>query len=291
MPTNQNQNKADLSALLNQTEPPTSPDHLDDLILKYARDNVPESSTESSWQILSMGKQWLNQNWISAMATFSVAAIAVSVTLQSFESSLLDQASLSPSAELQLAAIDETEVIRQESVQPQAAQSLALSVSAEPVSQAANTAAPVTRQLANTNRSAMSRASNTQLASNDAVSDSVLEEVVVTGAAVSGLAAAATSVPDNQDIEFLLVNDPVSRTTFIAFLDQVLNNFEQAERIASPATTSAAEEARLLVIAFNELADASAEENRYNAARVDFTAFELPASLEDAIELLDSLEF
>ena len=46
MPTNQNHNEPDLSALLNQTEPPESPDHLDDLILQYAHDNVPESGTQ-----------------------------------------------------------------------------------------------------------------------------------------------------------------------------------------------------------------------------------------------------
>lgn len=85
MPNNRNHSDAELAALLKRAEPPKSPDHLDDLIIGYAREKAAKSDKNSVFQIFTVGSRWLNRNWISAAATFSVAVVAVSISLQIFE--------------------------------------------------------------------------------------------------------------------------------------------------------------------------------------------------------------
>ncbi|HJO10522.1 MAG: hypothetical protein QGG67_06110 [Gammaproteobacteria bacterium] len=295
MPTNQNHNEPDLSALLNQTEPPESPDHLDDLILQYAHDNVPESGTQSSWQMLTLSRQWLNQNWISAMAAFSVAVIAVSVTLQSPDTTLLDQTIQSQSTELQFLAVNENAGVAQTSAITIApardnAGGADLNSVAEPELQIATsiaTAEPAARQIASSNSLALRRESDPLVLADDTVADSVLEEELSADTPVAAIAATAALVAGDQDIRSLLTNDEESSAALMVLLDRVLIRFDQTEVVSPPLTTDVAEQARLLMNAFNQLTDSAAANSRYAAARADFTAFELPESLEAAIELLD----
>jgi hypothetical protein len=295
MPTNQNHNEPGLSALLNQTEPPESPDHLDDLILQYAHDNVPESGTQSSWQMLTLSRQWLNQNWISAMAAFSVAVIAVSVTLQSPDTTLLDQTIQSQSTELQFLAVNENAGVAQTSAITIApardnAGGADLNSVAEPELQIATsiaTAEPAARQIASSNSLALRRESDPLVLADDTVADSVLEEELSADTPVAAIAATAALVAGDQDIRSLLTNDEESSAALMVLLDRVLIRFDQTEVVSPPLTTDVAEQARLLMNAFNQLTDSAAANSRYAAARADFTAFELPESLEAAIELLD----
>ena len=82
MPNDHNLRDRQLSELLEQAEPPKSPDHLDESILSYARDNVPDGPAKSPWQFFFNGTYWLNQHWVTALTTVSVAVIAVSISLQ-----------------------------------------------------------------------------------------------------------------------------------------------------------------------------------------------------------------
>ena len=76
MPTDQDDD-AEISALLNQAEPPKSPAQLDSVILQYAREKAAESAQRQKSSVAWLSRDWLQQNWMSAAATFSVAAIAV----------------------------------------------------------------------------------------------------------------------------------------------------------------------------------------------------------------------
>ncbi len=146
MPTDHDDD-VEISAMLNQAEPPRSPQHLDDAILKYAREKAAESTPGQgsvSWLSLS----WLQQNWMPAAATLSVAAIAVSVSLQIFtepdlqsvskaglaEIPLSDSVSTRQSAPASAAVEAELEVRPSSALQDGVARSIASSdVAAEPV--------------------------------------------------------------------------------------------------------------------------------------------------------------
>ncbi|NKB33076.1 MAG: hypothetical protein GKR91_08265 [Pseudomonadales bacterium] len=83
MPTNQTPDDAELSRLLSQAEPPKSPAHVDEAILQYARENAPVTEKESAW---------FPRPWATAVATLSIAAIAISVSLTSFNNGDLERA-------------------------------------------------------------------------------------------------------------------------------------------------------------------------------------------------------
>ena len=48
MPNNEKRDDAELSALLRRAEPPESPQHVDDYILNYAKENAPQADADSS---------------------------------------------------------------------------------------------------------------------------------------------------------------------------------------------------------------------------------------------------
>ena len=102
MPTNKPTDEQALSRLLSQAEPPRSPEHVDDLVLKYARDKTPvvERASPLGWLI--------ERRWIPAVATLSVAAIAVSVSLQIFTSTELEQDSMVGVSDLAVSALQES---------------------------------------------------------------------------------------------------------------------------------------------------------------------------------------
>ncbi len=229
------------------------------------------------------------------MAAFSVAVIAVSVTLQSPDTTLLDQTIQSQSTELQFLAVNENAGVAQTSAITIApardnAGGADLNSVAEPELQIATsiaTAEPAARQIASSNSLALRRESDPLVLADDTVADSVLEEELSADTPVAAIAATAALVAGDQDIRSLLTNDEESSAALMVLLDRVLIRFDQTEVVSPPLTTDVAEQARLLMNAFNQLTDSAAANSRYAAARADFTAFELPESLEAAIELLD----
>lgn len=91
MPTKQDLDDAELSVLLTKAEPPKSPQHVDDYILAYAKTQAVVSEPGSWWRFLAVSKNWLNQNWFSAVATISVAVVAVSLSFQNFVAPSVDE--------------------------------------------------------------------------------------------------------------------------------------------------------------------------------------------------------
>ena len=81
MPTD-NDDDVELSAMLNQAEPPRSPRHVDDAILNYAKEKARESGSVrgSGWAF--MNADWLQRNWMPAAATLSVGVLAISLSIQ-----------------------------------------------------------------------------------------------------------------------------------------------------------------------------------------------------------------
>ncbi len=94
MPTKQDLDDAELSVLLSKAEPPKSPQHVDDYILAYARTQAVTSEHGSRWRFLAVSKSWLNQNWFSAVATISVAVVAVSLSFQNLVAPSVDEIAL-----------------------------------------------------------------------------------------------------------------------------------------------------------------------------------------------------
>jgi hypothetical protein len=84
MPNRKDIDDAELSVLLSKAEPPKSPQHVDDYILDYARTQAAASDANAQPGFLAISSNWINQNWVSAVATFSVAVIAVSISFQTF---------------------------------------------------------------------------------------------------------------------------------------------------------------------------------------------------------------
>ena len=98
MPTKQDLDDAELSVLLSKAEPPKSPQHVDDYILAYARTQAVASEHSSRWRFLAVSKSWLNQNWFSAVATISVAVVAVSLSFQNLVAPSVDEIALTSAA-------------------------------------------------------------------------------------------------------------------------------------------------------------------------------------------------
>lgn len=87
MPTNQTPEDAELSRLLSQAEPPKSPEHLDEAILRYATENAPAADEAEE------KTPWFPRPLTAAVATLSVAAVAVSISITSFNSGDLERGS------------------------------------------------------------------------------------------------------------------------------------------------------------------------------------------------------
>ena len=134
MPTKQDLDDAELSVLLTKAEPPKSPQHVDDYILAYARAQTAASEPGSRWRFLAVSKNWLNQNWFSAVATISVAVIAVSLSFQNFVAPSVDRGvadfdvELDATAPLRVQATQSLLTVNELSVEEEAAPTLALKV-------------------------------------------------------------------------------------------------------------------------------------------------------------------
>ena len=94
MPTKQTPDDAELSRLLNKAEPPKSPEHLDSVILRYAKENTPQTEKPMAW--------FSGRPWAAAVATLSIAVVAISVTIGGFNRGELERATLETAFESDL---------------------------------------------------------------------------------------------------------------------------------------------------------------------------------------------
>lgn len=161
MPTDQQDDDKRLSDLLQQIEPPKSPFQLDELILKRAREKAEAQRDKNQ----PAGNRWFGNEWRSAIAVFSVAAIAISVSIQVYNNDAVEnevvrfEPSQAPAVESLNTGIEEQEF-------PADVATLALEQSVALDTSADNTAAApttVTRQAPEPERS-QARALSSQAA-------------------------------------------------------------------------------------------------------------------------------
>ena len=298
MPTKQDQDDAELSVLLTKAEPPKSPQHVDDYILAYARAQAVASKPGSRWQFLAVSKSWLNQNWFSAVATISVAVVAVSLSFQNFITPSMDEIDLTTATGRGVADFDAPAGLRFQPTQT--------SLSGDELSVA--TVSPSRLLAADDNEYRAARAvadelSQSRLAqpaatvasgasSQKEVRDNVLEELVVaTGLVRSNAQAAASPVATARPgLDTLVAADPAAQQSLVEMLTRVLIGPDQLELAGS---APLADLIAPLISAYNEIADEpiiAATADRYRDARLNFTAFNLPESLAQLMDFLQAIE-
>ncbi|HIL62913.1 MAG TPA: hypothetical protein EYG42_05625 [Porticoccaceae bacterium] len=298
MPTKQDLDDAELSVLLTKAEPPKSPQHVDDYILAYARAQAVASKPGSRWQFLAVSKSWLNQNWVFAVATISVAVIAVSLSFQNFITPSMDEIDLTTATGRGVADFDAPAGLRFQPTQT--------SLSGDELSVA--TVSPSRLLAADDNEYRAARAvadelSQSRLAqpaatvasgasSQKEVRDNVLEELVVaTGLVRSNAQAAASPVATARPgLDTLVAADPAAQQSLVEMLTRVLIGPDQLELAGS---APLADLIAPLISAYNEIADEpiiAATADRYRDARLNFTAFNLPESLAQLMDFLQAIE-
>ena len=107
MPTNNQSDDEKLTQLLQQAEPPRSPKHLDEVIIRQARIKASELREKSE----SVFSNWYGDNWKSVVGVFSVALIAVSVSLQIFDPNLREPGSLTGIGSEQNASFESSAIV------------------------------------------------------------------------------------------------------------------------------------------------------------------------------------
>ena len=298
MPTKQDLDDAELSVLLTKAEPPKSPQHVDDYILAYARAQAVASKPGSRWQFLAVSKSWLNQNWVFAVATISVAVIAVSLSFQNFITPSMDEIALTTATGRGVADFDAPAGLRFQPTQT--------SLSGDELSVA--TVSPSRLLAADDNEYRAARAvadelSQSRLAqpaatvasgasSQKEVRDNVLEELVVaTGLVRSNAQAAASPVATARPgLDTLVAADPAAQQSLVEMLTRVLIGPDQLELAGS---APLADLIAPLISAYNEIADEpiiAATADRYRDARLNFAAFNLPESLAQLMDFLQAIE-
>lgn len=331
MPTNQDDD-VELSAMLNQAEPPKSPRHVDEAILKYAREKASETGTARGNGLAFLNIDWLHRNWVSAAATLSIAVLAVSLSLQTFDEpnsssktvgggiDFASNESIAEPAAIETAALGQTSgntAPQSDAVSDAAAPNAAARQTFSDANTAAFAAPPVVETAARreqeeqiaaaptTARTAItgqlqsagnqttgvdadrSNGDDIALASAD-VSDAVVEEVFVTGAAVrrSAASAAASSQQAQTSLTDAIAEDPALLLTVITVLGNAMGLEVQppaADQEASP------DQLNVLIAAYHEVSDATTLadiENRYAAARVEAQESRLPVSVEELVNIL-----
>ena len=298
MPTKQDLDDAELSVLLTKAEPPKSPQHVDDYILAYARAQAVASKPGSRWQFLAVSKSWLNQNWVFAVATISVAVIAVSLSFQNFITPSMDEINLTTATGRGVADFDAPAGLRFQPTQT--------SLSGDELSVA--TVSPSRLLAADDNEYRAARAvadelSQSRLAqpaatvasgasSQKEVRDNLLEELAVaTGLVRSNAQAAASPVATARPgLDTLVAADPAAQQSLVEMLTRVLIGPDQLELAGS---APLADLIAPLISAYNEIADEpiiAATADRYRDARLNFTAFNLPESLAQLMDFLQAIE-
>jgi|GEM_PF-3080958 len=87
MPSNKPTDLHGLFHRLHEDHVPRSPRELDERIVQRAREKAEEYASYSS----TVGFKWLGDGWKAAVAVFSVAVIAISVTIQVYDNSRTNQ--------------------------------------------------------------------------------------------------------------------------------------------------------------------------------------------------------
>lgn len=333
MPTKSDSDDRKLSALLNQTEPPRSPEHLDEIIINHAR-----LKAEQRRELSSPGPfGWLGQNWKSTVSVFAVSAIALSVTLQSidvaqpdlpvrsiaqapgnqisFRDALVQSEEIQPAslgveeAEFDVTAIDSS-VINSNNNSPEPVQR-SLQIELQETSQASAVVEPAaTASLAPTPTVLTSAAEKVEEVATVAVNavtfesavdasiDEVIEEVVVTGSFIRRSSFAAASRGGQVDLSTIINADILRQQSFLQLLSEVL--LDDTTQLAAP--TSSTEASRqslrdsrvLLQQAYQQLTEATPVQlsmEKYQQLKLGFNDFPLPETLEQAMDLVATLEF
>jgi len=83
MPSDNVNGRPDPARQLHSGEAPRSPRELDEKIVQHARQKAEQYAAYSS----SVGFKWLGDGWKTAVAVFSVAVVAISVTIQVYDNS------------------------------------------------------------------------------------------------------------------------------------------------------------------------------------------------------------
>lgn len=308
------QETAELSRLLRRAEPPRSPGHVDRAILDYARDRAPARAAAGS----SYG--WLfGRPWVSAVATLSIAVIAVSVTLQSVNEPTVERALDGQLADLGLASPALVESAPAQAPSAPASQALALEESAaqapadapqdalaEPARQdvalepevvladadAGNRAEfreQVRERQAQPGLAQSNLAAPVPATSDDADSSLSVEALAIdsttTGATAGASVAARRSVADSQD------NRQDIMPVLLRFLEMVLDADGQNQQVERD---SPQDERIAAIIADYEALlaqDRAAElDSRFETIRGTLADYELPESLATAIAYLRTLQ-
>lgn len=305
MPTDRD-DEARISAMLNQAEPPKSPRHLDTAILDYAAENAAASGhrQESRGAFMSLG--WLQQNWMPAAATLSVAAIAVSVSLQTFTGP-----DIAGAARAELALGDAVALKQADSTAAEFELEERLSAAAQTELQDAPARAgqgvrsadgllalqAADRLAADSNRTAIAAdgvalAANRQLASpSAAVSDDLVEEVLVTGSSVRRAASTASVITRELQPSLAenLIDDAALQDVVISVLRRSLGVSDQLPLVNSQEFSF---RVNPLVESYRQLSDPTALaniQNSYSLARAERQDVRLPDLIEELVVVLEAL--
>lgn len=294
MPTKQTPDDADLSRLLSQAEPPESPEHLDETILQYAKTNAPKKEKETIW---------FPRSWTTAVATLSVAAIAISVTITSFNSGDLER-SVSDTVPLQVATSDalldeaieadsialvreqQLEVVEDLNVQRQVAQN---------IETLANIAADEP-EIASARATAFAAAAVEQVEITAADADSLNEPEVQADLAATApqLARATGPTASARAISTAASEVPVAiadLTALLSLVENLLADIIQGEREESSQVLNESERAVQLQIIYAAANGDTLEAFNlaYSELQTSVTDFTLPSTLARAIEQLQQL--
>ncbi|MDD9896200.1 MAG: hypothetical protein OXU24_10520 [Gammaproteobacteria bacterium] len=294
MPTKQTPDDADLSRLLSQAEPPESPEHLDETILQYAKTNAPKKEKETIW---------FPRSWTTAVATLSVAAIAISVTITSFNSGDLER-SVSDTVPLQVATSDalldeaieadsialvreqQLEVVEDLNVQRQVAQN---------IETLANIAADEP-EIASARATAFAAAAVEQVEITAADADSLNEPEVQADLAATApqLARATGPTVSARAISTAASEVPVAiadLTALLSLVENLLADTIQGEREESSQVLNESERAVQLQIIYAAANGDTLEAFNlaYSELQTSVTDFTLPSTLARAIEQLQQL--
>ena len=280
-------NDSELAALLQKAEPPQSPAHLDEAILAYARKHVPVPEAKRS---LFGDMRWMQRNWVSAVATFSIAAIAISVSLQFFTDPELPRASTATRTEalaVETAAarepVDATAKLEQrmELAEPTRAAPAAASLqdaqagleldatAAAPASAAAFIAEELATVTADT-----------------AVAAAPAVELTAGRSASNQLAVIS---PELQNLAGTVTADAALQSTVISVMRRALGSREQNSVIRRG---NFPDEIRPYIETYRGLRDATIlanVQNRYRSARSDLLEARLPETVEELVSMLETL--
>lgn len=269
----------ELSALLRKAEPPKSPAHVDEAILRYARENAPapKQSLPGDWS-------WLQRHWVSAAATFSVAAIAISVSLPYFSPyfstpELASTRAASRTEELALGISAPSSVaVERQVVETQALQ--------------AQAPAPVATQEARLRQ----EFSSADAAADTAVSSGNTAARRANAAQPAALAAAEPPESDlaaaevaTTDLITQMRNDVALQDTVIIALRRALGVREQSAVVRRGRFI---DEVGIYIETWRGLRDAtilSNVQNRYSEARADLLDARLPETVAELVTLLETL--